>query len=230
MPLPADFVDPRLAGQLAQVELTVTDAQESRVPALDEAFLLSAGIHEGGMIALRNAVLDNLQHQRDAAIRARTKSDVMRQLSAAHSDIEVPKGLVDNELQALIAHAGTNAQDAGEKAPSSHSSLASEAQVRVRAFILLAEIARQNEIAPDQNRINTTLAQIASEYDEPQRVVELYAADSDLMVSLRNRVIEDQAIEWVIAHANVTPRRMAFAELVPVHSPISDALAEPAVG
>jgi FKBP-type peptidyl-prolyl cis-trans isomerase (trigger factor) len=212
----------------ADVDASIA-ALQAEHQRLDEAFLLGIGIKEGGMAALRGALRAELQQQLDAAIWTRNKTEVIRQLSAAHADIEVPQGLIDNEVNALIAHAQTNAPLTADELAAARASLATEAQVRVRAFILLAEIARQNEIVPDQNRINTTLARIASEYDEPHKVVELYAADADLMATLRNRVIEDQAIDWVFAHASVTHCRVACSALVPTQSLGSDGPVKPAV-
>ena len=58
------------------------------------------------------------------------------------------------------------------------------------------------------------LAAIASTYEEPQRVVELYRNDPQLMEGLRNRVLEDQVAEWVAEHARGTDKPMSFDELL----------------
>ena len=84
----------------------------------------------------------------------------------------------------------------------------------MRAFILLTEIARQNAIAPEQARVNAALAEIAAGYEDPERVVEHYVQDTELMASLRNQVIEAQVIEWIVANARVTERTMTFSEVM----------------
>jgi trigger factor len=89
-----------------------------------------------------------------------------------------------------------------------------DAESRVRAFILLTEIARQNAIVPDGKRVNQMLATIASTYEEPEKVVEMYARDAELMSSLRNRVVEDQVVDWVVEHGKVTEQHLSFAELM----------------
>jgi trigger factor len=42
----------------------------------------------------------------------------------------------------------------------------------------------------------------------------MYAKDRDLMQGLHERVREDQVIEWILAHAKVTERRLGFDEVM----------------
>jgi len=86
------------------------------------------------------------------------------------------------------------------------------ARRRVTAGMLIGEIARQNGIRPDSRRVAETLASIASTYEEPQQVVELYQRDPQLMTGLQNRVLEDQVAEWVAANAQTTEQQITFSE------------------
>jgi trigger factor len=113
-----------------------------------------------------------------------------------------------------LQQAQQNAQRAGVQPPQDASLFAADAESRVRAFVLLSEIARQNAIVPDPQRVNEMLATIASTYEEPEKVIELYARDAELMSTLRNRVVEDQVVDWVVAHAAVTEQRLGFTELM----------------
>lgn len=212
--LPAGFREASMAGKTATVELAVIRVQASTLPELDDAFIAGFGVREGGMERFRADVRANLERELDGAVRGRTKADAVQKLLAAYADLEVPRGMIENEIKGLLAQAQQNAQRAGVQPPNDASLFATEALSRVRAFILLTEIARQNSIAPDQKRINQTLAQIASTYEEPEKVVELYSRDQELMASLRNRVVEDQVIDWLVEHAQVTEQKMAFTELM----------------
>ncbi|MBP8176540.1 MAG: trigger factor, partial [Xanthomonadales bacterium] len=63
-------------------------------------------------------------------------------------------------------------------------------------------------------RVAEELALIASTYEQPEQVVSLYQRDQELMSGLRNRVLEDQVVEWIVEHAKVTPRSASFDELM----------------
>jgi trigger factor len=211
---PASFREPTLAGKTASVEVRVVRVQEARLPEVDDAFIASFGVRDGGLERFRADVRANLQRELDAAVRGRTKADAVSKLLAAWADLEVPKALVDTESQALLSQAQQNAKRAGVQPPADAGLFRRDAESRVRAFVLLSEIARQNAIAPDPQRVNEMLATIASTYEEPEKVVELYARDAELMSTLRNRVVEDQVVDWVVAHAAVTEQRLGFTELM----------------
>jgi trigger factor len=82
----------------------------------------------------------------------------------------------------------------------------------VAAGVLVGEIARQNGIRLDNRRVAETLTTIASTYEEPQQVVELYQRDPNLMSSLQNRVLEDQVADWIAEHAQTTEQHLTFNE------------------
>jgi trigger factor len=211
---PANFREASMAGKSAAVEAAVIRVQEARLPEIDDAFMASFGVREGGLERFRADVRANLERELNAAVRGRTKSDAITKLLAAWADLEVPRGLVEAEAKALLGQAQQNAQRAGVQPPSDLGLFQKDAESRVRAFVLLGEIARQNAIAPDPRRVNEMLATIASTYEEPEKVVELYARDAELMGSLRNRVVEDQVVDWVVEHAKVSEQRMSFTELM----------------
>ncbi len=211
---PANFREASLAGKSAAVEAKVVRIQHAVLPEVDDAFIASFGVREGGMEKFRADVRANLERELNAAVRGRTKADAVSKLLAAWADLEVPKSLVETEARALLQQAQQNAQRAGVQPPQDASLFTADAESRVRAFVLLSEIARQNQIAPDARRVNEMLATIASTYEEPEKVVELYARDAELMSTLRNRVVEDQVVDWVVEHAKVTEQRLSFVELM----------------
>ena len=58
------------------------------------------------------------------------------------------------------------------------------------------------------------LSTIASTYEEPQKVIEMYLHDQQLMSGLRIRAMEDEVVDWVFGHANVTPQVVTFQQLM----------------
>ena len=107
----------------------------------------------------------------------------------------------------LARQAGAQTQDAvAQHLPT--------ARRRVSAGLLIAELARQNNIRLDAGRVKEALATIASTYEEPEQVVELYSRDPQLMSALQNRVIEDQVVEWMAEHASCSEQQLSFNEVM----------------
>lgn len=211
---PAGFREPVLAGKSASVELSVVRVQEQVLPAVDEAFIASFGIRDGGLAKFRADVRANLDRELRGAVRGRTKGEVIEKLVNAWQDVEVPPAMARNEARELLAQAQQQAKQRGVEPPSSTDPFMAAATRRVRAFLLLNELAQQNQVQVDSKRVAEELALIASTYEQPEQVVALYQRDQELMSGLRNRVLEDQVVEWIVEHAKVTPRSASFDELM----------------
>ena len=79
---------------------------------------------------------------------------------------------------------------------------------------LQGEIARRNELRLDPERLNELLRLIASTYEEPQQVIELYRNDPQMMAGLQNRAMEEQVIDWIAERAQHTVEPMTFQEAI----------------
>ena len=118
--------------------------------------------------------------------------------------------MVEAEARALAQQADARAREQGQVSNATAEGFADIARRRVAAAVLVGEIARQNKIFLDNRRVAETLASIASTYEEPERVVELYQRDPQLMSGLQSRVLEDQVAEWVAERAHATEQQMSF--------------------
>ncbi|MBS0570893.1 MAG: trigger factor [Proteobacteria bacterium] len=209
---PADFRAAALAGRAANVAVKLMRVQEARLPEVDSAFIASFGIGGGDLDEFRADVRANLERELAGVLAMRLKNEVVERLIAAYPDVELPQGMVDAEARALHGQAQGQAQQQGQPFDADVSAFADMARRRVCAGVLIGELARQNDIRPDSRRVAELLATIASTYEEPTQVVELYQRDPQLMGGLQNRVMEDQVAEWVAAHAQTTEQAMSFNE------------------
>lgn len=209
---PADFRVAALAGKAANVSVKLVRVQEAKLPEIDSAFIASFGVAGGDVGKFRADVRANLERELSGMLALRLKNEVVEKLVATHPDVELPQGMVEAEASALQAQARAQAQQQGQASVADVSAFMDMARRRVCAGVLIGELARQNDIRPDSRRVAEMLATIASTYEEPAQVVELYQRDPQLMGSLQNRVMEDQVAEWVAAHAQTSEQQLTFNE------------------
>jgi trigger factor len=88
------------------------------------------------------------------------------------------------------------------------------ARKRVLVALLVGEIARRNELKLEQRRLNETMRLIASTYEEPEQVIELYRNDPQLMAGLQQRVMEEQVIDWIAERATHTEQALSFQDAI----------------
>lgn len=82
----------------------------------------------------------------------------------------------------------------------------------MRAFLVLTEVARQKNVMLDGKRVREELALVASTYEEPEKVVQVFASDEEFMNKLRNGVLEDQVIDWIVEHAQKKEEKLSFQQ------------------
>jgi trigger factor len=213
---PEGFRQPALAGKTADVELRVIRVQAAEIPEVDDAFAASFGVAAGGIAKFREDVRANLEREMRSALNSRNKVHAVEQLVRAFSGFELPKGMIEAEARAMLRQAQEQAQRSGnpEQAPTSPDGFVDVAANRVRASLLLGEIARQTQMRLESQRVSEMLATIASTYEEPHKVIEMYQRDQQLMGGLRNRAIEDQVVDWVFSQAKVTEQQLSFQQLM----------------
>jgi trigger factor len=206
---PSDFRIDGLAGKSAKASFKVVRVQEAKLPELDDAFLATFGVVEGGLPKFREDVRVNLERELSAALASRLKASAVEKLIDANAGLELPQGLIENEAREL---ARQSARDSKEVV--AHEPFLGSARRRVAGGVLLAEIARQNEIRIDMRRVSESLSAIASTYEEPEQVVELYSKDPQMMNGLQSRVLEDQVIDWIAEKAKVSEQKLSFSEVM----------------
>ncbi len=198
---------PALAGKSADVEVHLVRVQEAALPAIDDAFVASFGVKEGGMQRFREDVRANLERELKGVLMSRLKADALDKLVSAHPELEIPQGLIEAEARQL-------AQQAGAQSAEAVADYHAAARRRVGAGLLIAELAKQNQIRLEAQRVREALTMIASTYEEPQQVIELYSRDPQLMNALQNRVMEDQVVEWLAEHAKCSEQSLSFNDVM----------------
>lgn len=212
---PADYRSPALAGKSAQMQVKIVRVSEPSLPEVDAEFIRSFGVAEADVDSFRREVRANLERELKGALMARLKVDVVDKLIAAHAELEMPSRMIDSEAGALARQAEQQAAQQGNPgAKADPAQFREAAKRRVAAAVLLGELARQNDIRLDMNRLTETLNLIASTYEDPSEVVELYRREPQLMQGLQSRVIEDQVIDWIADHADLTEQKLDFQDVM----------------
>jgi trigger factor len=214
---PAEWRVPQLAGKTAQAHLQVERVSESTVPEVDAAFIRSFGIKSGELEQFRADIRSNLERELKGGLMGRLRREVSEMLAAAYEHVEMPPRLVENEARTLAQQAAEQVRRQGgnpQLAENAHEAFLDGARKRVLVGLLVGEIARRNELRLDMGRVNETLRLIASTYEEPQQVIEMYRDDPQLMTSLQSRVMEEQVIDWIAERARHRDEALSFQEAI----------------
>ena len=210
---PTDYRATELAGKHAIFKVDVTSVEEPSLPALDEEFCKSFGVPDGGLAQLRQDVAANMRRELDQALRNRNKTAVMEKLYQVNP-IEVPNALLEvqvRDMQVEIMRR-TGAKDVSQ-APA-REPLLEPARRRVALGLLINDLIRRERIVLDPLRSNARLDEMVGAYGDAAALKRAYLQNADAMRQVENLALEDQAVDWILAHAKVHAKSSTFKELM----------------
>ena len=214
---PADYHGKDVAGKEADFRVSVTKIEAQKLPEVDEAFAKALGIGDASVQGLRDSVKSNLEREVRMRVLARNKAAVMDALVAA-SQLDLPKALVGNELERLTAAAREDLKKRGikdaETAPLPQDLFQNQAERRVRLGLVVAELVRANNLQAKPEQLQAHIEEMSQSYEKPAEVMRWYLSDRNRMAEVEALVIEKNVTEFVLSRAKVTPKTLAFDELM----------------
>ena len=216
---PEDYQNLELAGKAAEFTVTVNSVSEAKLPELNEEFFGQFGIKETGLDGFRAEVRKNMERELRQAIKAKIKNQVMDGLVSTNP-IEVPKALLDNEVDRLRVQAVQ--QFGGNIKPDQLPAelFTEQAKRRVVLGLIVAEVVKQFELKPDDAKVREMIEEMASAYQEPEQVIAWYYKNDQQMNEVRSVVLEEQVVDTVLQKATVTDKSVSYEEAVkPAEAP-----------
>jgi trigger factor len=209
---PAEHPNKELAGKKATFSLQVKKVEEQSLPAVDDEFVKAFGVQEGGVEALRTEVRQSMTRELEDLVRNRVRGQVLEGLFT-QNPIDVPKALVDEQIQQLQLDMARRANITDPKLVPPASAFEQDAKRRVALGLLLGEIVKTEGLKVDRERVQTRLADVVAAYPNPDEVRRAYLQNADAMRQIESAVLEDQVVDFVAGKATVTDKPTTFAEL-----------------
>ena len=211
---PADYHSENLKGKAAKFDINLKKVEVMVLPELTDEFVAKFGPNTKSVADLRNEIRKNMQRELKNALVTRVKTQVIDGL-VEQNQIDVPSSAVEQEIEVLRQQAaqrfGGNAQQAAQLP---RELFEEQAKRRVLVGLLLSQVIASNELKADEERVKAMIEDIASAYEQPADVVEYYSKNNELMNNIRNVVLEEQAVEAVLAKAQVTEKAATFDEIM----------------
>jgi len=208
---PEEYGNDKLAGKVAKFEVEVISVEEPVLPEIDDAFIKAYGI-EGSMDAFREDIKSNLESELEQALRGKLKNAVMDALYE-RVQIAVPNTLVDQEVENMMKPYIETAKRQKMKLEDlklPRELFEEQAKRRVALGLILGEIIHKNEIKVDDNKVRSTIEDMAKSYERPKDVIDWYYSDESRLNDVRQMVLENQTIDWLVAQAKVTDQAIDF--------------------
>lgn len=208
---PADYGKEDLQNKPAQFDIKVNAVQEQTLPEKNEEFFKTYGAKDEA--DLRENLVKHMNRELEHKLKTETKRQVMDGLLEIN-EIDVPSALVKQEIQQLKQQA---MQQFGQNAPIKFEDIPDEpfqeeAQRRVKLGLIVGEVIKQQELKVDEEKVDQTIQDMASTYDDPEQVVEYYKNTPQARSNIESVVLEDSAVDYLLSKAKVTDKAVSFEE------------------
>ena len=217
---PEDYHGKDVAGKEADFLVTMKKIEAQNLPEVDEAFVKTLGIVDGTIDAMRADVKKNLEREVKFRVLARNKAAAMEALVKV-SELDVPKALVDNEVERMGESAREDLKQRGvkdaDKAPIPPDMLQlfrPQAERRVRLGLVVAELVCANNLQAKPEQLQAHIEELSQSYEKPAEVMRWYLSDRQRMAEVEAVVIENNVTQFVMDHAKVADKALPFDELM----------------
>lgn len=217
MTFPEDYHGKHVAGKQVTFTVTVHKVEAPRLPELDVEFIKSLGIEDGDISKLRAEIRGSLERETERRVKARNKDNAMNLLSKV-GQLEVPKALVEQEVQNLVQQSMLDMQKRGVKIPQGMTLppdlFTERAQERVRLGLILAEVVKRHDLSAKNEQIKAMVVSHAQNFEHPEDVVKWHFSDPSRLQEVKNMAVEENVVAWVMGVAKTVDKEVDFNELM----------------
>jgi trigger factor len=213
---PADYQSKDLAGKTASFEITLKKVEAPKLPDVDADFARSLGVGDGDLAKMRAEVRANVEREVKKRLGGQLKAQVMQALVDT-TKLQLPKALVDLELERLVAGARADLQARGlkmENVPVDPQLFETQAKRRVALGLIVAELVRRFELAAKPEQVRRLVEEHAESYEQPTEVVKWFYTQPERLAEFEGLAVEENVIDWVLRHARVADKPVAFDQLM----------------
>ena len=214
---PDDYHNEELKGAAVEFKVKLNSVQELVPAELNEELFAKYGVEEGGLEVFRDEVRGNMTRELKNAVQGKVKQQVMDAVAAAHTGVEVPRALIEGEIevmrnQMLQQFGGAGGADLDLKSLLPDDMFTENAETRVRLGLVLAELVSKFALAADSEKVRETIEEMASTYEDPTEVINYFYSNQEQLASIESRVLEDQMVEKLLESAHIIEKACSYQE------------------
>ena len=214
---PEDYHSEELKGAAVEFKVTVKAVKTLELAELNAELFSSYGVEGDDVDAFRAEVQKNMEREIKGAIDSHVKQQVMDAIIDAHPDLEIPQGLVAQEVDTLRGQmfqqfGGGVSPDMDLKSILPDEMFTERAETRVRLGLLVTELVQKLGVRAESSKVRELIEDIASTYQDPEEVINWYYEDNNQLMGIESRVLEDAVVEKLLEQADVTEEKTDYQD------------------
>jgi len=153
-----------------------------------------------------------MERELAGVVRNRVRAQVLEGLYRT-SPVELPQALIEQQVQELQLDTARRLGIRDARALPPRERFEEPARRRAALTLLVSHIVQTEGLKVERERVQERLAELIESYPDPEQARRAYLQNQDAMRQIEAQALEEQVIDWVVAHARVTEKPMSFKEL-----------------
>jgi trigger factor len=202
----------KLAGKKVHFTFQINDVKEMVLPELDDAFAKNFGDEFQDIQTLESRVREMVTAEEQKRIETGLKRRLMQGI-AEKCEFDLPEVLVNSEIDGALSRvrenlirSGSSLEKAGLSEEKLRKDFREDAEKRVKEMLILGEIANLEDISIDDEELANGIAGIAQSMGQPVESIKQYYEARGLMDSLRETLMEEKTLNYLVEHAKILPK------------------------
>ena len=200
---------PVLAGKKIRFNVEVVDIKSLDLPDLDDDFVKQLDPSLKDVEDFKNRVREIITEEEKRRIERETKTKLLESI-ADKVDFELPQGVVNNELEAIVSNVkrelvgqGTDLERMGISEEKVREDFRESAEKRVKNMFILGEIATRENIELSDDDVDRELEAIAKTTNQSLETIRKYYEENNMIVKLKESLMEAKTLSFLLDNAKI---------------------------
>jgi trigger factor len=207
MDVPADFINPAIAGRSVEFKVKVLEIKKLEVPELDDAFAQTFSDKFETLADLRQAVHVDLEHRGERENYEKMRQQVIDQI-VANNPVEVPPSLIRQEQERLVRQQlqmleGRGLNVAGLDSEKMLERVKDLAEKQTRVNIVLDKIAALEGLTVTEADLEAGYQRVADQIGDSKDMVKKIYQQRQIEEEFRSQIRAEKTLEFLIDKANI---------------------------
>jgi trigger factor len=205
VPMPPQHPHPKLKGKTASFAITLTDIKERILPNADDEFAKDVGEFE-----TLDALKADIQKKLEAQAKEQSDNQLAEQLVlelVKANPVPVPPSLVERQMrlteQEILNRARSQGQRVTGLGDELRGKLVEDSEIKVRAGLLMAEIAKKEGIQIGNDDIENGLKELAEQTGQNLAKLRVQYKDQQKREMLIGMILENKVLDIIEAKAKI---------------------------
>lgn len=199
-----------VAGRSLDVTVEVQSIQANEIPDLSDEVAKELGYDDAA--ALREGIRDDLAKAREEAAKNQARANVLQALIDANP-FDVPQGMVDQQLDALVQELRLQAAYRGRDPRQVTFDADQMADLRIRAEfavkggLILEHVSKKEGLEVTEADLDAKYQELADERGQSIEAIKGWFAKEEAIDELRARLLEEKTLDWLLGASKLVAEK-----------------------